>query len=88
MDFDSYKNMVGAFHQPSLVYMNLNTLKTLDAQQFACGMGEILKHGLIKNADYYEWLINHMMEINDRFQRKSCQAERRLSSTMALAGMA
>ena len=66
VDFDSYKNMVGAFHQPSMVYMNLNTLKTLDAQQFACGMGEILKHGLIKNADYYEWLINHMMEINDR----------------------
>ena len=66
VDFDSYKNMVGAFHQPSLVYMNLNTLKTLDTQQFACGMGEILKHGLIKNAGYYEWLITHMMEINDR----------------------
>lgn len=66
VDFDSYKNMVGAFHQPSLVYMNLNTLMSLDEQQFACGMGEILKHGLIKNADYYEWLINHMAEINDR----------------------
>ena len=66
VDFDSYKNMVGAFHQPSLVYMNLNTLMSLDAQQFACGMGEILKHGLIKNADYYEWLINHIAEIQDR----------------------
>lgn len=66
VDFDSYKNMVGAFHQPSLVYMNLNTLMSLDAQQFACGMGEILKHGLIKNADYYEWLINHIVEIQDR----------------------
>ena len=66
VDFDSYKNMVGAFHQPSLVYMNLNTLMSLNEQQFACGMGEILKHGLIKNADYYEWLINHISEINDR----------------------
>ena len=66
VDFDSYKNMVGAFHQPSLVYMNLNTLMSLDAQQFACGMGEILKHGLIKNANYYEWLINHIAEIQDR----------------------
>ena len=66
VDFDSYKNMVGAFHQPSLVYMNLNTLMSLNEQQFACGMGEILKHGLIKNAAYYEWLINHMTEINDR----------------------
>ena len=47
-------------------YMNLNTLMSLNEQQFACGMGEILKHGLIKNAAYYEWLINHMTEINDR----------------------
>lgn len=66
VDFDSYKNMVGAFHQPSLVYMNLNTLTSLNEQQFACGMGEILKHGLIKSASYYEWLINHMTEINER----------------------
>lgn len=66
VDFDSYKNMVGAFHQPSLVYMNLNTLMSLNEQQFACGMGEILKHGLIKSASYYEWLINHMTEINER----------------------
>lgn len=83
VDFDSYKNMVGAFHQPSLVYMNLNTLMSLDTQQFACGMGEILKHGLIKDAAYYEWLINHMAEINDRelpvlleMVQKSCNIKR------------
>ena len=33
VDFQQYKNMVGAFHQPALVYMNLNTLKTLDDRQ-------------------------------------------------------
>jgi 3-dehydroquinate synthase len=48
--------MVGAFHQPALVYMNLNTLKTLDDRQFAAGMGEVIKHGLIKNYDYYLWI--------------------------------
>lgn len=66
VDFDSFKNMVGAFHQPKQVYMNLGTLKSLSDEQFACGMGEILKHGLIKNADYYEWCINNMSEIQDR----------------------
>ena len=66
VDFDQYKNMVGAFHQPSLVYMNLGSLATLHGEQFACGMGEILKHGLIKNASYYEWVIEHMYEIDER----------------------
>ncbi len=59
VDFDSYKNMVGAFHMPRLVYMNLSVLNTLSERQFACGMAEILKHGLIKNAAYYDWLLEN-----------------------------
>jgi 3-dehydroquinate synthase len=66
VDFDQYKNMVGAFHQPRLVYMNLNTLKTLPDEQFASGMGEVLKSGLIRDAKFYEWTINHMSEIQER----------------------
>ena len=60
VDFDSYKNMVGAFHMPRLVYMNLDTLQTLDARQYYSGFAEIMKHGLIKDAKYYEWLISNM----------------------------
>ena len=63
VDFRGYKNMVGAFHQPSLVYVNINVLKTLDKRQYASGMGEILKHGLIKNAPYFYWLKNSEKEI-------------------------
>lgn len=66
VDFDSYKNMVGAFHMPRLVYMNMSVLKTLDERQFASGMGEVLKHGLIKDGVFYEWLIEHFPEINER----------------------
>lgn len=66
VDFDSYKNMVGAFHMPKLVYMNMSTLKSLDERQYASGMAEILKHGLIRDAIYYEWLIEHFPEINER----------------------
>lgn len=66
VDFDSYKNMVGAFHQPEMVYMNAQVLSSLTEEQFACGMGEVLKHGMIKNASYYEWTIEHMSEIGER----------------------
>lgn len=66
VDFDSYKNMVGAFHMPRMVYMNMSTLDTLPGRQFASGMAEVLKHGIIKNARFYEWLIDNFNEINDR----------------------
>lgn len=66
VDFKSYKNMVGAFHQPSLVYINLETLKSLTDKQFCEGMGEIIKHGLIKDDVYYQWLSDNMDKIMDR----------------------
>ena len=44
VDFNAYKNMVGAFYQPKLVYMNFSVLKTLSRRQFLSGMGEIIKH--------------------------------------------
>ncbi len=66
VDFDAYKNMVGAFHMPKLVYTNIAALKTLTEEQFSSGMGEIIKHGLIKNSDYYNWLIDHISQIHDR----------------------
>ncbi len=56
VDFRAYKNMVGAFHQPKLVYNNVSTLKTLTERQYLSGLGEIIKHGLIKRRDYYDWL--------------------------------
>lgn len=66
VDFDGYKNMVGAFYMPKLVYMNVGTLKTLDDRQFYSGFAEVMKHGLIKDAMFYEWLLENMYEIHDR----------------------
>lgn len=66
VDFDSYKNMVGAFQQPRLVYMNIQTLSTLPDSQFASGMGEVLKTGLLNDAKFYGWTINHMDSIEER----------------------
>ena len=66
VDFYQYKNMVGAFHQPSLVYINLNTLKTLNNREFSAGMSEVIKHGLIKDKNYYDWIKNHKTQIISR----------------------
>jgi 3-dehydroquinate synthase len=59
VDYKAYKNMVGAFHQPKLVYMNLTTLNSLRNIEFTSGMGEVIKHGLIKDISYYRWLKEH-----------------------------
>lgn len=56
VDFRAYKNMVGAFHQPRLVYMNLSVLGSLSERLFNSGFGEIIKHGFIKDKEYYTWL--------------------------------
>ena len=66
VDLDAYKNMVGAFKMPRLVYINTSTLKTLDARQYYSGMGEVMKYGLIMDASFYEWIISKMYEIHDR----------------------
>lgn len=66
VDFDGYKNMVGAFKMPKLVYMNLATLKTLEERQYYSGFAEVMKSALIKDALFYEWLIENMYEICDR----------------------
>ncbi len=66
VDFDGYKNMAGAFYMPRLVYMNISALKTLDDRQFYSGFAEVMKHGLIKDGSFYEWLLENMYEICDR----------------------
>ena len=80
VDLDQYKNMVGAFHQPRLVYMNLATLQTLPPVQFACGMGEVLKTGLICDGDFYHFVCENEKEIQKmeihmlaRMVRRCCE---------------
>ncbi|MDY3819074.1 MAG: 3-dehydroquinate synthase [Lachnospiraceae bacterium] len=66
VDFQQYKNMVGAFFQPKLVYMNMEVFDTLPEEQFANGMAEEIKHGLIKDKAYYEYIRDHSNEIKGK----------------------
>ena len=56
VDFSGGKNLIGAFWQPKLVYMNLATLHSLPEKEFHAGMAEIIKHGLIRNKGLYQFL--------------------------------
>jgi 3-dehydroquinate synthase len=50
------KNLVGAFHQPELVLMDLDTLKTLPPRELAAGMAEVVKYGVIWDAELFRKL--------------------------------
>ena len=50
------KNLVGAFHQPRLVLADINVLATLPPVQLRSGWAEVLKHGLICDAAFFDWL--------------------------------
>lgn len=54
------KNMIGAFHQPEMVLIDPSTLSTLPANEFAAGMAEVIKYGLIRDEAFLGWLEEHM----------------------------
>ncbi|MDG1066067.1 MAG: 3-dehydroquinate synthase [Luminiphilus sp.] len=53
------KNMIGAFHQPRAVLIDLDSLQTLPDREFAAGIAEIIKYGCIWDPDFYHWLLEH-----------------------------
>lgn len=63
IDFKNSKNILGAFHQPKLVYINVNTLKSLPEREFISGMGEVIKHGIIRDDKFYEFIKTNTKKI-------------------------
>lgn len=54
------KNLVGAFHQPVLVLIDPDTLKTLPDRDFRCGLAECVKHGVIRDPDLFAWIESNV----------------------------
>ncbi len=57
------KNMIGAFYQPKKVLMDLAVLKTLPREEFLSGMAEVIKYGVIRDADFFEYLEKNREKI-------------------------
>ncbi len=50
------KNLIGAFHQPAAVVIDTTTLATLPSQEFSAGLAEVIKYGLLGDAEFFAWL--------------------------------
>ncbi len=60
------KNMIGAFYQPRLVLADIGTLDTLPDRELSAGLAEIVKYGLIRDADFLDWLEANMARLRQR----------------------
>jgi 3-dehydroquinate synthase len=65
VNFKGYKNMVGVFNQPQFVIADIELLNTLPPEEIACGLAEIVKHGCILDADYFNYIESHCQAIVD-----------------------
>jgi 3-dehydroquinate synthase len=57
------KNMIGAFHQPEAVFYDLDFLKTLPQQEIRSGYAEVIKHALIYDPEFYDWLQTNITDL-------------------------
>ena len=57
------KNLIGAFYQPSAVIADTRFLETLESERFSEGLAEVIKYGLIRDRDFFEWLEVNISEI-------------------------
>ncbi len=63
IDFRNAKNLIGAFYQPKLVWVDLSLLKSLDKRQIRSGLSEIIKYAMICDADLFAYLEEHIYDV-------------------------
>jgi len=57
------KNMIGAFYQPTSVFIDINTLTTLPKREFSAGMAEVIKYGILGDYNFFVWLEENITAI-------------------------
>ncbi len=63
IDTPAGKNLIGAFHQPRLVLADLDVLATLPDREMACGYAEVVKYGLLGDAEFFDWLEDNGADV-------------------------
>ena len=79
------KNLIGAFHQPRAVISDLATLRTLPPRELRAGLAEVIKYGLVDDADFLAWIEQHVdallaldMQALGYAVRRSCEIKARI----------
>jgi 3-dehydroquinate synthase len=60
------KNLIGAFYQPQHVHIDVAVLETLSQREFAAGLAEVIKYGIIRDRGFFDWLSNHRQALLQR----------------------
>ena len=60
------KNMIGAFYQPKCVIADTHVLNTLEDRQLSAGIAEVIKYGLIRDLEFFQWLERNMALLLER----------------------
>ncbi len=71
------KNLIGAFHQPSLVLADISVLNSLPDRDFLAGYGEVVKYGLLGDAGFFDWQVANAARITARDSEALAHAVRR-----------
>ena len=71
------KNLIGAFHQPQVVLIDTETLKTLPERELKAGLAEVIKHGVICDTEFFAWLEANMQALLRRDPEALAYAIRR-----------
>jgi len=81
------KNLIGAFHQPRLVWIDVALLKTLPKREVTCGLSEVIKYGVIWDADFFGWLERYFSrvqrlepEVLQKLVQRSCEIKSEIVS--------
>ena len=78
------KNLVGAFWQPRGVVADISTLTTLPDREYVSGLAEVVKYGMILDAEFFLWLEDNALRVRDREKRSVAHIVRRSAELKTL----
>ena len=78
IDIKEGKNLIGAFYQPKMVLIDPETLNTLPKKEYANGLSEVIKHGIIGNKKILEGLAKNNYRLDDDILKMSIEVKRKL----------
>ncbi|MBU5438201.1 3-dehydroquinate synthase [Tissierella sp. MSJ-40] len=66
IDFEGYKNVIGSFYFPMTTFVDTSFMKTLSQREITCGLGEILKYGLIIDYDFFKYMRSNITKMYEK----------------------